>query len=80
MTADGHIYDAKATYFFYDESKREISSSVGLRPSGEHLCSMGWEVVPINRLRLSRTDAVKDGQRVLSLEIEQTRELMQKLS
>lgn len=73
-TADGTLYDASRTYYFFDEASREVRSSIGFRRIDEHLCAFGLKVVAVARLHASRDDALADGQKFFNAEIENLRE------
>jgi hypothetical protein len=70
LTAGGAIYDAAQTYFFFDESTKEVRESTGLRRDKGHLSTFGLRVVEIGRLRVKRNDALSDGQTFFKSEIE----------
>lgn len=70
MTADEMIYDPNETYHFFDAQTQQIRQSLGLRRSGEYLCTFGLRVVPISKLRNNRSDALADGQSFFKSEIE----------
>lgn len=61
-TADGEIYDASRTYYFFDRQGREIRQSVGLREKDGFLSTFGLKVVAVSKLRADRNDALTDGQ------------------
>lgn len=69
-TADGAIYDAAQTYFFFDESTKQVRPSTGLRRDKNHLSTFGLRVVEIGKLRLKRDDALSDAQTFFKSEIE----------
>lgn len=70
QTADGAIYDAAQTYFFFDESTAEVRPSTGLRRAGVHLSTFGLKVVEIAKLRAHRDNSLADGQAFFKLQIE----------
>lgn len=70
QTADGAIYEAAQTYFFFDEQTREIQQSTGFRRVGEYLSTFGLKVVSIAKLRSKRDAALSDGQLFFKLQIE----------
>jgi hypothetical protein len=70
LTADNSVYDAAQTYFFFDESTKEIRQSTGLRRDKEYLSTFGLRVVEIGKLRSKRDDALTDGQTFFKSEIE----------
>ena len=70
LTADGSVYDAAQTYYFFDLQTREIRQSNGLRRDKEYLSTFGLRVVEIGKLRAGRDDALSDGQTFFKSEIE----------
>ena len=78
QTADGVIYDAAQTYYFFDVQTQEVRQSLGLRRNGEHLCTFGLKVVPVVNLRAEKDDALADGQKFFNSEIERLRERVRK--
>ena len=78
LTADGTVYDADQTYHFFDEPTQQIRQSLGLRRSGEHLCTFGLRVVAVSKLRARKDDALADGQKFFNAEIEHLRTRIRK--
>ncbi len=70
LTADGNVYDAAQTYFFFDESTMEVRPSAGLRRHDDDLCTFGLKVIAVGKLRAKRDNALGDGQAFFKLQIE----------
>ena len=70
MTADGTAYDPAIIYHFFDAQAGEVRQSLGLRRSGEYLCTFGLRVVLIAKLRVNRDDALADRQIYFKSEIQ----------
>ena len=75
LTGDGEIFNPENRYYFFDESGREVRSSIGLRRIAEDaLGSFGLTVCKISQLRANRDDALSDGQEFFKAEIEKLQE------
>ncbi len=69
-TADGEIYSADRTYFFFDESIKNVRQSSGLRQIDTHLCAFGLKIVSISKLWINRDAALADGQEFFKSQVE----------
>jgi hypothetical protein len=68
-TADGERFDPAKLYYFYDTGRREVISSISLRARDGFLCALGYRVIPIQKLRADRRDALNDAQEAVRGEI-----------
>ena len=77
-TANGENYNADQTYYFFDESSREVRTSTGFRRTDEYLCAFGLRIVAVVDLYTNRDEALSAGQRFFNAEIENLRERIRK--
>ncbi len=73
LTADQKPWSHGPVYFFFDGEKVRDTEHLR-RIDAENLGSMGMRIVAISKLRISRDDAIADGQKTILDQIETYRE------